>query len=888
MNDELYILIALAIAGTFLGGAVFGWVAFFKVRQLEKDVYRLNQRLKATLQPAEQPESQQRPSQHTSLEQTSSEHASSEYSEPDIAPPEHNEDHSVNSPPAQPPPSSPTPTVPDVSLSSPANAPVAAGSDTPGFRALANWQGNWMIWLGGLCIALAGIFMVRYSIEQGLLGPGGRIALALMTGLGFHCTAEWLHRRQGPHPAFAALAGGASITLFGALLAALHLYHLIPANLVFALLALVSMATMALALRQGPVLAAIGLLGAYVVPILVSTGSGNLVAAMVYALIISLAGLLLLRYVYRDWLWWGILAGILGWWLISLNNHNADQFRGLYLAIAFYLTMAARDFNWLLSVPPRENRLLNLSLLALMAAWAISVSRVSPTGLDFWQWAPLAAVLCMARLSDAVGRALPWLSLVMIIAAILDGQLEWATGAHNLSLQPLTSEGASQLLLFSLEMALLYCALAVYRLSRGGFDHPWCALAALSPLAWLALTYVLTENFSASWQWSLATIVLGLAYAFYGGIRLRRQPEDLGILWLILASHAAYSLAVAMYFKEAGLTLALAAQLISLSWLQRKYRLSWIHWIIKGILALVVARLSLNPWLTTYPQDVHWSLWTYGGSTLCCFIASYFSRQHKEMEIWLKAATIHLLVLTLGVEVRYWLYDGDIFSHQLTLKEAAINSCLWGAMGLSYYLRGQVSSQLKAVYTIASAVLIGLSALAYGLAATILNPLVQSQSPIGETPIFNLLLLAYGLPVVIAWLVFRFYLPAARRAAAVIASLGLFLFISLEVRHLWQGSAMHIGATTSNGELYTYSAVWLVLAVAALSIGALRQSLTLNNGGMALLALVIGKIFLVDMAGLEGLLRVASFMGLGLSLLGLAFLRSRLRPAPAQTSPLSD
>jgi len=35
------------------------------------------------------------------------------------------------------------------------------------------------------------------------------------------------------------------------------------------------------------------------------------------------------------------------------------------------------------------------------------------------------------------------------------------------------------------------------------------------------------------------------------------------------------------------------------------------------------------------------------------------------------------------------------------------------------------------------------------------------------------------------------------------------------------------------------------------------------------------------MADLEGLLRVASFMGLGLSLLGLAYLRSKLTAIPA-------
>lgn len=50
----------------------------------------------------------------------------------------------------------------------------------------------------------------------------------------------------------------------------------------------------------------------------------------------------------------------------------------------------------------------------------------------------------------------------------------------------------------------------------------------------------------------------------------------------------------------------------------------------------------------------------------------------------------------------------------------------------------------------------------------------------------------------------------------------------------------------------------------------------LYRAGMALLGVVIAKLFLVDMSGLEGLLRAASFMGLGLCLLALAWLHRRL------------
>jgi uncharacterized membrane protein len=49
--------------------------------------------------------------------------------------------------------------------------------------------------------------------------------------------------------------------------------------------------------------------------------------------------------------------------------------------------------------------------------------------------------------------------------------------------------------------------------------------------------------------------------------------------------------------------------------------------------------------------------------------------------------------------------------------------------------------------------------------------------------------------------------------------------------------------------------------------------------------IVIAKTFLFDMADLEGLLRVASFMGLGLSLLGLAYLYQRFNLSPKKVVP---
>ena len=49
----------------------------------------------------------------------------------------------------------------------------------------------------------------------------------------------------------------------------------------------------------------------------------------------------------------------------------------------------------------------------------------------------------------------------------------------------------------------------------------------------------------------------------------------------------------------------------------------------------------------------------------------------------------------------------------------------------------------------------------------------------------------------------------------------------------------------------------------------------LRYASLAVLLLAIGKVFLFDTAALDGLFRVASFLGLGLTLMALGFVYQR-------------
>ena len=64
-----------------------------------------------------------------------------------------------------------------------------------------------------------------------------------------------------------------------------------------------------------------------------------------------------------------------------------------------------------------------------------------------------------------------------------------------------------------------------------------------------------------------------------------------------------------------------------------------------------------------------------------------------------------------------------------------------------------------------------------------------------------------------------------------------------------------------------------MLVGAGLLLAALRSgSATLRRAAMAVIGLTIAKVFLIDMSGLDGLIRVVAFLVLGLLLAGLAWL----------------
>ena len=214
---------------------------------------------------------------------------------------------------------------------------------------------RWAVWVGGLALALGGVLLVRYSIEQGVFGPGVRVALGAVFSLALVAAGEWFRRseRSSPVEAIPAahipgiLTAAGTVSAFGTVYAAHALYQFIGPAAAFIVLGAIAIATMLAAALHGPALAGLGLAGAFAVPLLIESQQPNPWPVVLYLAVVAGAAYALAR--LRRWLWlasaavagavvWGFAlldpvgSGAAGIWASALFVHVALQ---LALAAAF-------------------------------------------------------------------------------------------------------------------------------------------------------------------------------------------------------------------------------------------------------------------------------------------------------------------------------------------------------------------------------------------------------------------------------------------------------------------------------------------------------------------------------------------------------------------------
>jgi uncharacterized membrane protein len=179
-------------------------------------------------------------------------------------------------------------------------APPSPGPSLPqrGFEEI--FGGSVLAWVGGVAILLGIVFLLGIAIDRGWIDEPMRTVLGLLGSTSLLLAGVWLYERKGRTEAALAAVASALSGLYTTVLVGTQIYDLIPAEVGLACAGLVGIVGVALAVRwKSMLVAAIGILGALLAPVLVGAGTSWLSLAFMAIALAAAVGVLL----WQRWNW---------------------------------------------------------------------------------------------------------------------------------------------------------------------------------------------------------------------------------------------------------------------------------------------------------------------------------------------------------------------------------------------------------------------------------------------------------------------------------------------------------------------------------------------------------------------------------------------------------
>lgn len=716
------------------------------------------------------------------------------------------------------------------------------------------------IWAGGITLAIAGILIVKWSIDAGLLSPAVRVALGMLFGLGLVGGAEWsLRGRVADDRIPQALAGAGVASLYGAVLAANIMYGLMGDGTTMAsMIALTVLAGM-LSMRFGAPSAVLGLVGGLVAPALVGGAEADVALMSVYVAMISGGAGALAR--FQGWSWLGFLSMTLATlWSLVLSSHAQPAFPAAALGT-----------------------------LMLFAGFAIP--RIAISG-EQGAWLRTAgAVLAVVQAAFLLGAGgygpVQWLMMAIATAVIL-----W-TSEDNEAFRDMPS-----------------IALGVFVVMAAAWSAPteaglalvvigFCAMHAIHALRHLSFCdYPRLAN-------GLRLIVLPVLACALFDLHMHLDGVRMLIVWGVggLATAGAIGLVSASDLEEpaswcqplavgmvlAGLSAVLPSHAMPAAILAVTAALSFVRGWRIGMAAAAVVCLAcsasvVGAWMLACIRGVADPLLT-GDLPLMLDVA----RAAMPAAVAVAIAGWRLKVIRTPAAMAVGII-GLVIVHVAWRRMVGV-ATLPQFADLGMFDRSGWEALLLAAAIMAwridrgVATALALASLSHFAWFTEIrfNPLWSAQA-VGSLPLANMVALSHVAPLAMLWVAGRAVMdhPTRNRTRRIaqmtlVASLGFTL-----VRQMFAGSMM-AGAPVSDIESIAHSATAILLAIGFLVFSMRTSSVEWRAGSLVLMLGAVSKVFLMDAAGLDGLARVASFAGLGFSLIGVGWLYSRLLPGGYQS-----
>ncbi len=740
---------------------------------------------------------------------------------------------------------------------------------------------HWLVWLGGIAVALSGLFLVKYAAERGWFSPGLRMVMGLAVGAALTMAGEWVRRRP-QQTKFAAIrpdyvpqavtAAGLFIA-FASTYVSYAFYDVVAPITAFILLAFIAVGAFGLSLLQGPFVAALGLLGALITPALVSTGSPTVWGLFGYLLAITAAVGGVERYRAWPWLSLSAVAGNMAWLALWFGYEYTP---GDFWPLAGFLLASTAVFatltRWSATAEDQSRADTADSLSALGPALT---AMIAVAGALFWfvvflsytahENSHLMALTGVVALAALAARALPRLPILYPAAAATAffGMASWApriADTHDLWRRFIDKTAPLDIAfvpdhvrypVFCALLAVIVFAAGLWLLrhsrpQREGWMNTISCL--LLPILILGLAYLRYGDVTADGYWTAAAALYATA-CWFGARFLRSSSGAADGAWAIpafdTAQIAGVSLALALFFTGLPLTLALTLQLGAYCWLQRDATAWHTRKLLLVLATVIVVRLTLNANVLDYELTAvlgqHWVLYGFAGPALVFWLAAQWLRikQDDELVVALECGALAFAILLVSYEIRV-LIAGSLTAPDYSLLEASVQTISWltGAYGLMHRNAATPRAYSQWGAWVLAGLAVGQIALVHLFAE---NPAIYG-APIGGFPLVNELTLAYLVPGVLLWFAAtrlgdvklgQLELPGKLIACALVA-----IYATLELRFWFQGDVIGL-RHASLLELYTTTLLWLALACAVFATRRLRADEAMHRFALGLLGIVV-------------------------------------------------
>ena len=732
----------------------------------------------------------------------------------------------------------------------------------------------------GVVVVLFGVgFFIKYAIDHELFTFPVWARLAGLAVFGFAMFGVGWRLRKKREIYALSLQGGGLGVLYLTTYAAFEFYALVPATVAFGAMVVVTVATGLVAVLQNSrTLIVLGIAGGFLAPLLAATETGDHVALFSYYAVLN-AAILTVAW-FKTWrilnllgfAFTFVIAGLWGY-QAYLPEHFATTEPFLVLFVLMYIGIAVL---FALRRPPNLRGFVDSAVVfgTPFIGFSLQTRLVESDAGLAWTAGGLAALYAALgagvwRISDLRTLAMCFIGLAFVFLALafplaLDDRWTCAAwAAQGATLAWFGMRNGSRLLAFAGAALQVVAAVAHIQAGLSGdavtplLNGPFLTGAMLALAGW-----------TVAWSFDHGTL----------SSRDRRVWTHIALFWAGAWWFWSVGREIAEFVVEgvrsawlgAAALSAIAAVLVAktLPW-RRLDSLALV------LLPVMVVTLAFSLGVGTQPHPLEnygWLAWPFALGVQYGFLY-YREGGYPRLTPYLQIGTYWALAALIASEV-HWLV-GSVAGGDWPLAAAVVAAAALAlATGMA---RGKLPWPLEHHWRWYSAPGIPVVAGAAGvlaLAASLSSN--GAATPLPYLPLLNPLTIAAVVAGVAVWLAVDVEArrPDARVIRPLLAVVGLVL-LSMEVArgvHHFAGVPFTVAHLAGSAIFQAgLSLVWGVAGLAAMVAGAIRERREVWIGGAVVMAVVILKLFVVELGNVGTLSRVVSFLGVGLLLLVVGY-----------------